>query len=126
LADETARLGARPIDGGVGDFSDEGIYFAVVYRRGAAFLDELRETLGDDGFWRLLGGWVGRNSGKIARGSDFLASAQAAAGRDLSALFGRYFRRTSTGRGPDWALADGHFFTQTGGGPADRGYRVRD
>jgi hypothetical protein len=126
LADETARLGARPIDGGVADYRDEGLYFAVVYRRGAAFLDELRETLGDVAFWRLLRGFVERNSGKIARGSDFLASAQAATDRDLTPLFQRYFRRTTVGRGADWELASGHFFTQTGGGQAGRGYRVAD
>src|SRR5262249_47894207 len=34
--------------------------------------------------------------------------------------------RTAAGRGADWALVDGHFFTQTGGGPADKGYRVGD
>jgi hypothetical protein len=125
LADETARLGPRPIDGGIADFVDEGIYFAVVYRRGAAFLDELRETLGDDAFWRLLRGFVERNAGAIARGSDFLASAQSAAGRDLGPLVQRYFRRTSVGRGADWDLSGGHFFTQTGG-QAGRGYRVGD
>jgi hypothetical protein len=126
LADETARLGARPIDGGVDDYRDEGVYFAVVYRRGAAFLDELRETLGDAAFWRLLSGFVARNDGQIARGSDFLASAQAATERDLSPLFQRYFRRTAVGRGADWGLVNGHFFTQASGGQAGRGYRVTD
>jgi hypothetical protein len=126
LADETARLGARPIDTGVNDYRDEGLYFAVVYRRGAAFLDELRETLGDDAFWALLRGFVERNAGKIARGSDFLASAQAATTKDLSPLFQRYFRRTTVGRGADWDLASGHFYTQTGGGQAGKGYRVVD
>ena len=53
------------------------IYFAVVYRRGAAFLDELRERSARRRFWRLLRGFVERSSGRIARGSDFLASAQA-------------------------------------------------
>jgi hypothetical protein len=126
LADETSRLGERPIDTGVADYRDEGLYFAVVYRRGAAFLDELRVSLGDDAFWRLLRGFVDRNAGKIARGSEFLASAQAASGKDLTSLFQRYFRRTAVGRGADWELANGRFFTQTSGSQAGKGFRVVD
>jgi hypothetical protein len=128
LADETARLGARPIDTGVNDYRDEGVYFAVVYRRGAAFLDELRTTLGDDGFWRTLRQFVERYSGRIATGGDFLRLAQANAGQDLAALLRRYFRgapaAAQPGGGPDWPIPGGRFFTQTNGGQAGRGYRV--
>ncbi|HEY3081244.1 MAG TPA: M1 family metallopeptidase [Chloroflexota bacterium] len=133
LADETARLGARPIDTGVGDYRDEGVYFAVVYRRGAAFLDELRLALGEEGFWRTLGQFVEQQSGRIASGADFLRLARANAAPDLGPLLSRYFRSapaanppaaTAPGDGADWPIDGGRFFTQTNGGQAGRGYRV--
>jgi hypothetical protein len=134
LADETSRLGARPVDTGVRDYQDEGVYFAVVYRRGAAFLDELRTALGDDAFWRTLRQFVEQQSGRIARGEDFLRLARANSPRDLGGLVGRYFRSAPSapppaaepppGDGPDWAIEGGRFFTQTNGGQAGRGYSV--
>lgn len=118
--DEASRIGARPIDGGVRDFADEGAYFAVVYRRGALFLEELRTRLGDAGFWRMLRSFVAANSGQIARGSELLATAQAASAEDLTPLFRRYFRNTDLPSGADWDVAGGHFYKQAGG------YRVVD
>ena len=109
LADETARLGARPIDAGVNDFRDEGVYFAVVYRRGAAFLDELRTTLGEDAFWLTLRQFVNRFAGRLATGADFLGLAQRNSPADLTPLVGRYFRDAPS-VGPD-----ARFYPQAGG-----------
>lgn len=110
LADETGRLGARPIDSGIADYRDEGAYFAVVYRRGAAFLDELRVALGEEVFWRMLRGFVDRYGGRVATGADLLGSAQDATSRDLTGLFERYFARTA---------ASARYYPETG-------YRVAD
>ena len=123
LASEATRIGSPAIDSGVFDYRDEGLYFAVVYRRGAAFLDEVRIKMGDEVFWRFIRDFVNRNRGGIARGTDFLTLAQAATPADLAPLMRSYFRRTQV-RGADWDIPNGHFYTQTNGGQAGTGYRV--
>jgi hypothetical protein len=127
VQDETSRLGSRPIDTGIRDYSDEGVYFAVVYRRGATFLDELRTRLGDATFWPMLRSFVDANAGKVARGSELLALAQSRTSDDLGPLFKRYFRNTPLPSNSDWdAIGGGHFYTQTNGGQTGKGYRVAD
>jgi hypothetical protein len=74
----------------------------------------------------MLRGFVERNAGKLARGSDFLAAAQSASSEDLTPLFQTYFRRTSVGQGPDFEIGAGRFYTQTNGGQAGKGYAVVD
>jgi hypothetical protein len=116
LADETARLGARPIDGGVHDYRDEGIYFAVIYRRGAAFLDELRVAMGEEPFWRALRQFVAQSSGRIARGGELIGAMRAASGVSIEPIVARYFRAPpEDARGVYYRQAGGYWVSNEGG-----------
>ncbi|MBI2939260.1 MAG: M1 family metallopeptidase [Chloroflexi bacterium] len=126
---ERGLLGDRPVNSSVRDFASEADYFAVVYRRGTLFLDELRTALSDAVFRELLRTFVARYRDEIPRGTDFLDLAQAQTSADLSPLFRRYF--TYGKYDPvrlDHAIPNGWFFKQANGrgGAGDLGYQVTD
>ena len=62
-------------------------YGAIVYGRGPIFLETLAASMGGRAFDSFLKTWVARFAWRIARGTDFLATAEDACGRDLDALF---------------------------------------
>jgi len=68
-------------------------YGAIVYGRGPLFLETLAASMGGSVFDRFLKRYVEQFGWKIARGSDFLAAAEQACGRDLDALFGAWVGR---------------------------------
>jgi aminopeptidase N len=58
-----------------------------VYQGGAAALEALRLTIGDDEFFELLREWVARNDGTSRTTEDFIALAEEVSGQDLGAFF---------------------------------------
>ncbi|MET0340237.1 MAG: M1 family aminopeptidase [Polyangiales bacterium] len=59
----------------------------VTYMRGALVLDRLRETLGDEAFWRGVRTYVGTQAGKPTRSDDLRRALEHASGHDLAAFF---------------------------------------
>ena len=60
---------------------------AVQYSKGALFLAELRESIGDAAFWNGLRLFPRRHAGGTVTSRDFQAAMQTASGRDLSPMF---------------------------------------
>ena len=55
---------------------------AVVYQKGAYFLHQLRERLGEDAFWRGVSLYTKKNFGKAVDSADFVAAMRAVAAAD--------------------------------------------
>jgi|GEM_PF-336958 len=88
------RWAARPVNTSIYDYTDESNYFGIVYNRGAVFLNDLRQEMGDDAFYGFLQRYYEQFSGRIASGRDFLGLALAlsgAAGKDVRPLIQEYF-----------------------------------
>ncbi|WP_343698231.1 M1 family aminopeptidase [Caulobacter sp.] len=60
---------------------------AVQYSKGALFLAQLRETMGEGAFWAGLRAYTRRHAGGTVTSRDFQAAMQAASPQDLSPLF---------------------------------------
>jgi hypothetical protein len=60
---------------------------AVQYRKGALFLAELRQTLGDEAFWRGVRDYTTTFAGKTVTSRDFQQIMEHASGRSLAPLF---------------------------------------
>lgn len=63
---------------------------AVQYSKGALFLAQLREAMGDDAFWKGLRAFTRRGAGGVVTSRDFQNAMQAASGRDLAPLFDQW------------------------------------
>ncbi len=87
--------GSAPVDSTVYDFPSDPVYFEMVYRRGARFLEALHERLGDAGFWALLREHVATYRDKVASPRAVLAraaeQAQAASVGPVGPLIAQYF-----------------------------------
>lgn len=93
----------RPVNGSIYDYSDENIYFEVVYRKGALFFDDLRTTLGDAAYFDLLQRYFTTFKDGIARPSSFLDMAEQQAqaqGGSIYPLIRRYFSYPKYGDNP--------------------------
>ncbi|MBI2909668.1 MAG: M1 family metallopeptidase [Chloroflexi bacterium] len=90
LRQEIGLLGRAPVSGSIYDFASEGLYFSMVYRRGATFLEELYQTMGEEGFSAFLKGFFAAFRDGIATASAFLDMAQAATEANLNPLFRQY------------------------------------
>ncbi len=66
-------------------------YFNRVYRRGALFFRDLRETIGDDAFFNFLRDYTQSHRYEIATSEDFWATLTAHTAADLAPLFDPYF-----------------------------------
>ncbi len=86
-----AAGGDRPVNTTVYDYPSDGPYFDIVYRKGAVFLDGLRELMGDEAFFGLLREYVRTYSHKVATPRAFLDMAYERAGADFPPLAARYF-----------------------------------
>lgn len=89
-----AGSGTSNVDASLADFPPSGadaLYYSVVYRRGARFIEELRAQLGDGPFWAVLREHVATNRNRVATPRAFLDRAQAASATSLNPLFARYF-----------------------------------
>lgn len=83
--------GDRPLNSTVDDFTDEGDYFAIAYRKGAGFLAALEAALGPEAFREWLRRLVAGYRFRVATTPAALALAQDLSAADLEPLFARYF-----------------------------------
>ncbi len=82
---------SRPVDSPVSDFGGWGGYRGTVYERGALFLENLRQEMGDEQFFTLLHRYQTRMRYRVGTTETFLAMAEEIAGRDLSSFFTPWF-----------------------------------
>lgn len=73
-----------------GRYPSLGLRRAVQYSKGALFLDQLRQTLGEEAFWRGVRLYTRRHAGGIVRSQDFERAMTEASGRDLTPLFAQW------------------------------------
>jgi len=66
-------------------------YFNRVYRRGALFYRDLRETIGDDAFFDFLYDYAQSHRYEIATGDDFWSTLSTHTDANLDTLFDNYF-----------------------------------
>ncbi|MBI4319185.1 MAG: M1 family metallopeptidase [Chloroflexi bacterium] len=121
--------GDRTLDTSIYDYGVESHYFAIIYRKGAMFLDELREAMGADIFYPFLREFVETYRARVATGYDFLDLAQTRSSADLRPLFGKYFSYPRYAGTLDYDIPNGHFFTQTNGQPpgaSSKGFGIVD
>jgi len=71
----------------VADPTAEGLFDAAVYLRGAAFLQALRLTVGDDDFFDLLAQWAATPASEPVSTDALHELAEEVSGQDLDALF---------------------------------------
>ena len=74
--------------GGLGEYRD------IVYRNGACFLKDLRDTIGDEAFFKFLKAYVKENLYDIATSEDFWRILRLNTDADLTPLIGEYFLNT--------------------------------
>ncbi|MBI3967603.1 MAG: hypothetical protein HY329_18350 [Chloroflexi bacterium] len=105
--DAVRSWGDRPVNTSVYDYRNASHYFAIVYRKGAIFLDELRQRLGDDGYYALLRDYYSRFRFGLATGPDFLDLVSARGGEGARSLINANFTypQYQPGAAPRPALA---------------------
>ncbi|HRF50406.1 MAG TPA: M1 family metallopeptidase [Anaerolineales bacterium] len=82
LSDAALPIGL-PVDG----YPAESDYYAAVYAKGAVFLDQLREVMGDDAFFSFLQATYTEHRFGFVTGQDVQARAEAACACELDGLF---------------------------------------
>jgi transcriptional regulator with XRE-family HTH domain len=85
------------IDGSIYDFSSQSSYMNAVYRRGALFLGDLRQLLGNEGYQQFIRDYAQRQSHTFSTGGDFFFILSQHTDRDLSPLIDEYFARSPAG-----------------------------
>jgi hypothetical protein len=86
-----ASGGDKPVNTNIYDYPNDLPYFDIVYRKGAVFLDGLRETMGDDQFSGLLKEYIKTYAGKVATPRAFLDMAYTRSGNRVAKLISQYF-----------------------------------
>ncbi len=88
-----AAYGDRSVGTGIYDYTtaNESAYFAVVYRKGALFLDEVRLALGDDAYFAMLREYYATYLYRVAMPADFFAAVKGRLGDAGEAIIARYF-----------------------------------
>jgi aminopeptidase N len=79
-----------PVNSSTLVFSTWTPYHATVYTRGALFLDDLREALGQKKFFELLQRYQVEYRYRMATTTDLLSLAEEVAGQDLDSLFAKW------------------------------------
>ncbi len=74
----------------IGDPGPDLLFDFAVYIRGAMTLHQLRLTVGDDAFFRILEQWVRSNAGEAVTTDEFIALAEKISGMELDALFNEW------------------------------------
>ena len=69
-------------------------YRTIVYRNGALFLHELRETIGEEAFFSFLKDYVQRHRYEIVTADDFWGTLREHTDADLTSLHNKYFTST--------------------------------
>lgn len=88
---EAAIWPDRPVNTSIYDYGNEAHYFAMIYRKGAAFLEEVRQAMGDQAYLAALRDYATTYRGSFATGRDVLATLEAAGGPSLREIFAKYF-----------------------------------
>ncbi|MEJ2211282.1 MAG: M1 family metallopeptidase [Anaerolineae bacterium] len=73
--------------------NDSRPYYDAVYRRGAQFMRDLRETMGDPAFFGFLAEYQRRYAYRMARSRDFFSLVQEFTTADLEPLQEEYFQQ---------------------------------
>ena len=81
------------IDSLIYEFRDNREYFDAVYRRGAQFMRDLREIMGDPAFFGFLEEYQRLNAYRLAKSRDFFGLLQEYTTADLVPLQEEYFRQ---------------------------------
>jgi len=81
------------IDSLIYEFRDNRAYMDAVYRRGAQFMRDLRETMGDPAFFGFLKEYQRRYAYRLVTSQDFFALVQEFTTADLIPLQEEYFRQ---------------------------------
>jgi aminopeptidase N len=81
------------IDSSIYEFRDNREYLDAVYRRGAQFMRDLRETMGDPAFFGFVEEYQRRYSSHLAKAPDFFGVVQEFTTADLIPLQEEYFRQ---------------------------------
>ncbi len=79
------------VDGSI--YNPEGYqsYHHAIYLNGAMFLEELRQTIGDQAFFSFLSGYAEQYTHQLVNGDDFFALLEEYSQVDLTPLLGKYF-----------------------------------
>ncbi len=88
------------IDSSIYEFRDNRAYLDAVYRRGAQFMRDLRETMGDPAFFAFMEEYQRRFAYQIAKSRDFFTLVQEFTTADLIPLQEEYFRQRIRSLGP--------------------------
>ncbi|HEX2922473.1 MAG TPA: M1 family aminopeptidase [Chloroflexota bacterium] len=99
-----AAGGDRPVNTTIYDYPNDLPYFDIVYRKGAVFLDKLRETMGNDQFFGLLKDYIGTYSGKVATPRAFLDMAFTRSSDSVPKLISQYFSYGAFSNGTGYRL----------------------
>lgn len=91
LRETTAYFGVFPVNSSTYDFSSDAPYFASIYRRGATFLEQARDLMGEGALMSALREYFATFRYRIASGAAFLDILQANTANNLSPLIARYF-----------------------------------
>ena len=70
-----------------GEYPSLKIKRAIVYNKGALFMDAIRKQLGDEAFWKGFRIYTTSYMGKTVETRDFQKQMEKASGQNLSALF---------------------------------------
>ena len=89
----------------IGDPGPDNVFDIAVYDRGAMTLHQLRLTIGDDDFFRLIRRWVRSYEGGNVTTDDFIALAERVSGQQLDDLFDVWLFTPSKPELPDAAAA---------------------
>ncbi len=81
------------IDALIYEFRDNRAYVDAVYRRGAQFVHELRQVMGDPAFFAFLQEYQRRFAFRLAKSQDFFSLVQEFTTADLVPLQEEYFRQ---------------------------------
>jgi transcriptional regulator with XRE-family HTH domain len=81
------------IDSSIYEFRDNRGYLDAVYRRGAQFMRDLREAMGDPAFFAFLQEYQRRYAYRLAKSKDFFDLVQEFTTADLIPLQEEYFRQ---------------------------------
>jgi aminopeptidase N len=73
-----------------GKYPSLGVRRAVQYSKGALFLAELRQTIGDEAFWNGLRRFTRKHAGGTVTSRDFQQAMEKSSGRDLAPMFAQW------------------------------------
>lgn len=81
------------VDSTIYEFSEFYPYRNAIYLRGAMFLEDLRQTMGDQAFFEFLRAYLSQNRGRLATTQGFFDLLARYTSADLSGLVDSYFSK---------------------------------